>query len=147
MAKHFKTLDVWWNLFLRSYTHKPTVDVFSFYCCYEAKMESTRVILWCSHHTYCFHSEDNRQCFLAVVLAVCFAMSIMILNVFFLNIFFCCFFQGLFNPEVRYSLRVILSVILGFFTGYSGSGWENKHQNCSRNFQKWRMAKPGGRRW
>ena len=59
---------------------------------------------------------------------------------FFYYFFFCCFFQGLFNPEVRYSLRVILSVILGFFTGYSGSGWEKKTQNCSRIFQKGRMA-------
>lgn len=86
-------------------------------------------------HTLLNHSEDNWQCFLAVVLAVCFALSIMILNVRKQNVVF---FQGLFNPEVRYSLRVILSVILGFFTGYSGSGWEKNKKNA-RNFQKWRI--------
>ena len=88
-------------------------------------------------HTLPNHSEDNWQCFLAVVLAVCFALSIMILNVRKKNVVF---FQGLFNPEVRYSLRVILSVILGFFTGYSGSGWE-KNKKIAWNFQKWRILR------
>lgn len=78
-------------------------------------------------HTLLNHSEDNWQCFLAVVLAVCFALSIMILNVRKKNVVF---FSRLIQSWGKIFFASDLVCNLGFLHWLQWIRLGKKQKNC-----------------